>query len=157
MAKRYWLMKSEPKEFSIEDLAAQPDQTDHWDGVRNYQARNFMRDEMQVGDGVLFYHSRIKPAVVGTATVARTGYPDHTAWDPQSSHYDPKSSPENPIWFMVDLRFATRFKHPLALAELRRIPGLENMTLLRRGNRLSVMPVTAEEFHIIVEAAGETV
>lgn len=156
MAKRYWLMKSEPTEFSIEDLAAQPDQTDHWDGVRNYQARNFMRDEMQVGDGVLFYHSRTKPAVVGTATVVRAGYPDHTAWDPQSHHYDPKSTPENPIWFMVDIRFASRFKRPLPLAELRRIPGLENMTLLRRGNRLSVMPVTAKEFDIIVGAAGET-
>jgi predicted RNA-binding protein with PUA-like domain len=155
MAKRYWLMKSEPTEYSIDDLAAQPDQTDYWDGVRNYQARNFMRDEMQVGDGVLFYQSRIKPAVVGTATVARAGYPDHTAWDPRSSHYDPKSSPENPIWFMVDIRFAARFKRPLPLAELRRIPGLENMILLRRGNRLSVMPVTAEEFNIIVETAGE--
>ena len=156
MAKRYWQMKSEPTEFSIEDLASQPDQTDHWDGVRNYQARNFMRDEMQVGDGVLFYHSRTKPAVVGTATVVRAGYPDHTAWDPQSHHYDPKSTPENPIWFMVDIRFASRFKRPLPLAELRRIPGLENMTLLRRGNRLSVMPVTAKEFDIIVGAAGET-
>jgi predicted RNA-binding protein with PUA-like domain len=154
MAKRYWLFKSEPSEYAIEDLARQTDQTDHWDGVRNYQARNFIRDEMQVGDGVLFYHSRLKPAVVGTATVARAGYPDHTAWDPHSDHYDPRSTPQYPIWFMVDIRFASRFKRPLTLTELRRLPGLEHMTLLRRGNRLSVMPVSAQEFDIIV-AAGE--
>ena len=150
MTKRHWLFKSEPREYAIDDLAHQPDQTDHWDGVRNYQARNFMRDEMQVGDGVLFYHSGAKPAVVGTATVVRAGYPDHTARDPRSRHYDPRSTPQNPVWFMVDIRLATCFKRPLALAELRLIPGLAQMTLLRRGNRLSVMPVSAQEFAIIV-------
>ncbi len=156
MTQRHWLVKSEPTEYAIDDLARQPGQTDHWDGVRNYQARNFMRDEMQVGDGVLFYHSGSKPAVVGTAGVVRAGYPDHTAWDPGSKHYDPRSTPQNPVWFMVDIRLATRFKRPLPLAELRRIPGLAQMTLLRRGNRLSVMPVSAEEYAIIVAmgAAG---
>ncbi len=156
MTQRHWLVKSEPTEYAIDDLARQPGQTDHWDGVRNYQARNFMRDEMQVGDGVLFYHSGSKPAVVGTAAVVRAGYPDHTAWDPGSKHYDPRSTPQNPVWFMVDIRLATRFKRPLPLAELRRIPGLAQMTLLRRGNRLSVMPVSAEEYAIIVAmgAAG---
>ncbi len=154
MAKRYWLIKSEPTAYALDDLARQTDQTDHWDGVRNYQARNFLRDEMQVGDGILFYHSRFKPAVVGTATVARAGYPDHTAWDPHSDHYDPRSTPQNPIWFMVDIRFASRFKRPLPLSELRRIPGLAHMILLRRGNRLSVMPVSAQEFEIIVAAGA---
>jgi predicted RNA-binding protein with PUA-like domain len=156
MTQRHWLVKSEPTEYAIDDLARQPDQTDHWDGVRNFQARNFMRDQMQVGDGVLFYHSGSKPAVVGTAAVVRAGYPDHTAWDPRSKHFDVRSTPQNPVWFMVDIRLATRFKRPLPLAELRRIPGLAQMTLLRRGNRLSVMPVSAEEYAIIVAmgAAG---
>jgi predicted RNA-binding protein with PUA-like domain len=154
MTQRHWLVKSEPTEYAIDDLARQPDQTDHWDGVRNFQARNFMRDQMQVGDGVLFYHSGSKPAVVGTAAVVRAGYPDHTAWDPRSKHFDVRSTPQNPVWFMVDIRLATRFKRPLALAELRRIPGLAQMTLLRRGNRLSVMPVSAEEYAIIVAAGA---
>ena len=156
MGTRYWLMKTEPGEYSLEDLKRQKHQTDHWDGVRNYQARNFMRDDMQVGDGVLFYHSGKKPAVVGTARIVRAGYPDHTAWDPKSDHYDPKSTPENPIWFMVDIRFESEFKHPLPLKALRNVPGLEDMILLRRGNRLSVMPVTPQEYARIVELAGET-
>ncbi|MCG6906594.1 MAG: EVE domain-containing protein [Desulfobacteraceae bacterium] len=154
MTQRHWLVKSEPTEYAIDDLARQPDQTDHWDGVRNFQARNFMRDQMQVGDGVLFYHSGSKPAVVGTAAVVRAGYPDHTAWDPRSKHFDVRSTPQNPVWFMVDIRLATRFKRPVPLAELRRIPELAQMTLLRRGNRLSVMPVSAEEYAIIVAAGA---
>jgi predicted RNA-binding protein with PUA-like domain len=153
---RYWLFKSEPDAWSWNQQIARGDAGEEWSGVRNYQARNFMRDEMQVGDGVLFYHSRLKPAVVGTATVARAGYPDHTAWDPRSDHYDPRSTPQNPIWYMVDIRFASRFRRPVTLAELRRLPGLEQMTLLRRGNRLSVMPVSAQEFAIIVAAGEET-
>ena len=156
MATRYWLMKSEPGEYSLEDLKQQKDQTDHWDGVRNYQARNFMRDDMQVGDGVLFYHSGKKPQVVGTARIVRPGYPDHTAWDPDSRHYDPKSSPENPIWFMVDIRFESEFKRPLPLKELRATPGLKDMILLRRGNRLSVMPVSPQDYALIVELADRT-
>lgn len=154
MTQRHWLVKSEPTEYAIDDLARQPDQTDHWDGVRNFQARNFMRDQMQVGDGVLFYHSGSKPAVVGTAAVVRAGYPDHTAWDPRSKHFDVRSTPQNPVWFMVDIRLATRFKRPVPLPELRRIPELAQMTLLRRGNRLSVMPVSAEEYAIIVAAGA---
>jgi predicted RNA-binding protein with PUA-like domain len=154
MTQRHWLVKSEPTEYAIDDLARQPDQTDHWDGVRNFQARNFMRDQMQVGDGVLFYHSGSKPAVVGTAAVVRAGYPDHTAWDPRSKHFDVRSTPQNPVWFLVDIRLATRFKRPVPLAELRRIPELAQMTLLRRGNRLSVMPVSAEEYAIIVAAGA---
>lgn len=154
MTQRHWLVKSEPTEYAIDDLARQPDQTDHWDGVRNFQARNFMRDQMQVGDGVLFYHSGSKPAVVGTAAVVRAGYPDHTAWDPRSKHFDARSTPQNPVWFMVDIRLATRFKRPVPLAELRRIPELAQMTLLRRGNRLSVMPVSAEEYAIITAAGA---
>jgi len=155
MATRYWLMKSEPGEYSLDDLKKEPDQTEHWDGVRNYQARNFMRDDMQVGDGVLFYHSGKKPEVVGTARVVRTGYPDHTAWDPDNSHFDPKSTPDNPIWFMVDVQFESEFKAPIPLKALRDVTALKDMILLRRGNRLSVMPVTKKEFDTIVKLGGK--
>ena len=151
MPTHYWLMKSEPGEYALEDLKKEEDRTDHWDGVRNYQARNFMRDRMQVGDGVLFYHSGKKPAVVGTARIVRAGYPDHTAWDPKSRHFDPKSTPENPIWFMVDIQFESEFKRPIPLKELREVAALADMLLLRRGNRLSVMPVTKKEFQTIVK------
>jgi predicted RNA-binding protein with PUA-like domain len=148
-------MKSEPGEYSLDDLKNEPDQTEHWDGVRNYQARNFMRDDMQVGDGVLFYHSGKKPEVVGTALVVRTGYPDHTAQDPENSHFDPKSTPENPIWYMVDVRFELEFKAPIPLKALRDVAALKDMILLRRGNRLSVMPVTKKEFETIVKLGGK--
>ena len=148
---KYWLMKSEPGEYSLDDLKNEPDQTEHWDGVRNYQARNFMRDDMQVGDGVLFYHSGKKPEVVGTARIVKTGYPDHTAWDPKNNHYDPKSTPETPIWYMVDIKFESEFKAPIPLKELREVSALKDMILLRRGNRLSVMPVTKKEFDTIVK------
>ena len=151
MSTRYWLMKSEPGEFSLTDLQDAPDQTDHWDGVRNYQARNFMRDEMQKGDRVLFYHSGKKPEVAGTARIVKAGYPDHTARDPQSGHYDPKSTPDKPIWYMVDIQFESAFANPIPLKELREIPALKDMILLRKGNRLSVMPVTQKEFDIIVK------
>ena len=149
MAKKYWLMKTEPKTFSITDLKSSPNQTTCWDGVRNYQARNFMRDEMQVGDRVLFYHSVVKPSVVGTAIVVTSGYPDHTAWETGSKHFDPRSTPEKPTWYMVDIRFETEFQNPIPLAKLRTTPGLENMQLLRKGMRLSIQPVTADEFNII--------
>jgi len=150
MGKKYWLMKSDADVYSIDDLAAMPGQTDCWDGVRNYQARNFMRDEMQIGDQILFYHSGKAPAVAGTARVVKAGYPDHTAWDPQSNHFDPKSSPEKPAWYMVDIALEHRFKRPIPLKELRSTIGLESMMLLRKGMRLSVQPVTAEEFEIVV-------
>ena len=150
MTENYWLMKSEPNAFSITDLKNSPGQTSCWDGVRNYQARNFMRDKMQIGDRVLFYHSVVKPSVAGTAIIVKAGYPDFTAWDPKSEYFAPKSTPENPIWYMVDIRFEMQFAEPISLAKLRTVPGLENMMLLRKGMRLSIQPVTAKEFDIIV-------
>jgi len=143
-------MKSEPNDFSIMDLINSPNQTVHWDGVRNYQARNFMRDKMRIKDFVLFYHSVVKPSVVGTARVVKAGYPDFTAWDPKSRHFDPKSTPENPTWYMVDIRFESQFAEPIPLARLRRVSGLKNMLLLRKGMRLSIQPVNKKEFDIIV-------
>ena len=153
MARRYWLFKSEPSAYSFDDLVA--DGVAEWDGIRNYQARNLLRDEVQEGDGVLFYHSNAKPmAVVGTATVVRNGYPDHTAWDPGSEHPDPKSTPEKPLWFMVDIKAEQRFAHPVTMEQLRRAPGLEQMTLLRQG-RLSVQPVAAEEWESVLDMGSK--
>jgi predicted RNA-binding protein with PUA-like domain len=156
MTRDHWLMKTEPREYAITDLENSPGGVDHWDGVRNYQARNFMRDDMQVGDPVLIYHSGRNPAVVGTAEIARSGYPDHTAWDPTSGHYDPRSTPENPVWFMVDVRFRSRFHSPLPLSALRQIEALADMMLLRRGMRLSIQPVTAREYTVILELARQS-
>lgn len=154
MARRYWLMKSEPDAFSLDDLRAAPGGVECWDGVRNYQARNFMRDEMKVGDGVLFYHSRVDPpGIVGLAEVAREGYPDHTAFDPDDPHYDPKSRPEAPRWYMVDVRFVRAFPRMVTLAELKATPGLEAMKVTQRGMRLSVQPVTPEEWEIVLRLA----
>ncbi len=150
MGKRHWLMKSDAEVYSIDDLAAMPGRTDCWDGVRNYQARNFMRDDMRVGDRVLFYHSGKNPAAAGTARVVKEGYPDHTAWDRHGDHHDPKSTPENPVWYMVDIALERRFDRPVPLKELRAEPGLENMLLLKKGMRLSVQPITPEEFEMIV-------
>ncbi|EFK96414.1 hypothetical protein LDC_1561 [sediment metagenome] len=150
-------MKTDPEVFSIEDLKNSPDQTTRWDGVRNYQARNFMRDEMRVGDRVLFYHSRTDPAVAGTASVVRSGYPDDTAWDPASKYYDPKSVPQNPIWYMVDIRLEKVFPYPIPLSRLRETPELEGMMLLRKGVRLSVQPVTREAFEIIMTLSEKNV
>ncbi len=146
---KYWLMKTEPGCFSIDDLAALPEQTTSWDGVRNFQARNFMRDDMRVADLVLFYHSVTNPGVVGIASVAREAYPDHTAFDPNDRHYDPRSTPDKPLWFMVDVRFVEKFATPIALGVLRGIKGLERMEVLKKGSRLSVMPVREDEFVII--------
>jgi predicted RNA-binding protein with PUA-like domain len=149
-ATQYWLMKTEPESFSIHDLAKCPRKTTFWDGVRNYQARNFMR-AMKKGNEVLFYHSSADPpAVVGTATIVGEAYPDHTAWDPDNHHFDPKASPTNPIWDMVDIRLAEIFPAPLPLEELRRVPALAKMELLRRGSRLSVQPVTKDEFEAVL-------
>ncbi len=150
---KYWLMKTEPGCFSIDDLAAAPNQTSSWDGVRNFQARNFMRDEMSEGDLVLFYHSVMNPGVVGIAKVVRESYPDHTAWNLDDGHYDPRSTPEKPLWFMVDVQFVEKFSHPLALGALRGIKGLEKMELLKKGSRLSVMPLTENEFALIYDLA----
>lgn len=152
---KYWLMKSEPDCFSLEDLINAPDQTTPWDGVRNYQARNLMRDEMKTGDKVLFYHSGKNAAVVGLAEVVREAYPDFTSWDPENSHFDNKSTPESPRWFMVDVKFLEQFAQPVPLTYLKTVSGLEGMALLRKGNRLSVQPVTEEEFAIITKLAGK--
>jgi predicted RNA-binding protein with PUA-like domain len=155
----HWLMKSEPDAFGIDDLAARPDQTEPWDGVRNYQARNMMRDEMQPGDQVFFYHSNCKvPGIVGVAEVACAGYPDHTAFDPQAKYYDPKSDPDNPRWYMVDVRYVRHLKRTIPLTELKQYADgpLAELPLVRRGNRLSIMPVTPAQWDFILglEDAG---
>lgn len=149
-ARRYWLVKSEPDVYSFADLRASENQTTCWNGVRNYQARNFLRDGMQRGDLVLFYHSSTEPAaIVGVAEVVREAYPDHTALDLRDPHYDPKSKADSPTWMMVDLRAVEPLVHPLTLADLRGVQGLESMVLLQRGSRLSVQPVTAKEWAIV--------
>lgn len=151
---QYWLFKSEPECFSIQDLAASPDQTTYWDGVRNYQARNFLRDQIKLGDEVLYYHSNSEPNVVaGRAVVVREGYPDHTAWELGSDHFDPQASPANPVWQMVDIQLAEIFPQPISLESLRDVPALKDMELLRRGSRLSVQPVRKSEFDAIVKLA----
>ncbi len=148
-AKRYWLMKSEPNAYSIDDL--QRDGVTYWDGVRNYQARNFMRDDMRIGDKVIFYHSNTKPpAAVGVAEIVRESYPDFTAFDPSELHFDPKSNEEKPIWFMVDIKFIEKFERAVPLQEMKENPKLRNMKLVQRGNRLSVMPMSKEEFNEVL-------
>jgi predicted RNA-binding protein with PUA-like domain len=150
----YWLFKSEPSSFSLDDLRNRPDATEHWDGVRNFQARNFLRDQIKVGDQVLFYHSNIaEPAVVGLAEVVREGYPDFTAFDPASKYFDPRSNPEKPTWFMVDVRFVRALPRPVTLAELKTVTELSEMALLNRS-RLSVQPVRKEEWDRIMKLAG---
>ena len=148
----YWLIKSEPEEFSIDDLKGAPGKKEHWDGVRNYQARNFMRDAMKPGDPVFFYHSNCDvPGIVGIAEVASTAYPDHTAFDPQDKHYDAASDPDNPRWMMVDIRYKRKLKRIISLAELKRHDEeLAGLALVRRGNRLSVMPVSEAHWQFIL-------
>lgn len=149
-------MKTEPESFSISNLAGCPRQTTCWDGVRNYQARNFMRS-MHKGDRVLFYHSSANPpAVMGTAAVVATAYPDPSAWRPGDQHFDPKASPDNPIWDMVDIRLEQIFDESLPLEQLRGVPALAKMELLRKGSRLSVQPVTPGEFEAILKLAGSS-
>jgi predicted RNA-binding protein with PUA-like domain len=150
---RYWLMKSEPDCFSIDHLAKEPKKTTCWSGVRNYQARNFMK-EMELGDRVFFYHSSAEPpSIVGVAEIVKTAYPDATALDPRDDHYDPKATPTKPIWEMVDIKFVRKFDVPLALGDLREVAALEKMELLRRGSRLSVQPVTAAEWKAVERLA----
>lgn len=152
--RRYWLVKSEPSVFSLQDLARAAEQTTCWDGVRNYQARNFMR-EMAVGDQVLFYHSNADPpSIVGTAEVVRTAYPDDTQFDKRSHHYDPASTAAAPRWDMVDIKYRETFKTSLSLDRLRQEPKLKGMVLLRKGSRLSVQPVTESEWAVVVRLAG---
>jgi predicted RNA-binding protein with PUA-like domain len=146
----YWLMKSEPEVFSIKDLEKAPGQTTHWDGVRNYQARNFMRDQMQVGDLLFFYHSNSNPpGIAGIAQIAKAGYPDHTAFDPENIHFDPKSKTDTPTWYMVDVKHVETFPSLLSLEMLKNMPELEDMVLLQKGSRLSVQPVTQKQWQII--------
>ncbi|MGQ4809507.1 hypothetical protein NKDENANG_02924 [Candidatus Entotheonellaceae bacterium PAL068K] len=148
-AKRYWLMKSEPNAYSITDLKR--DGATCWDGIRNYQARNFMRDDIRVGDGVLFYHSRVQPmGIYGVAEVVCEAYPDDTAFDPADPHYDPKSDPHNPTWMMVDIGYVGTFETPLTLTRLKQTPGLEKMMVIQPGSRLSVQPVSRAEWAIVM-------
>ena len=148
-APRYWLMKSEPDECSIDDALAAPDATVPWTGVRNYQARNFMRDDMRVGDGVLFYHSSCaEPGIAGIARVASGAKPDPTKFDPHSPYFDAKSQPDAPRWQLVDVQ-ALRKTRVLGLAEMRSVPELAEMQVLKRGNRLSITPVTPQEWQVI--------
>ncbi|MCY4643492.1 MAG: EVE domain-containing protein [Bacteriovoracales bacterium] len=152
MGKKYWLMKSEPGVFSIDDLKEKG--REPWDGVRNYQARNFMRDEMKIGDGVLFYHSACNPpGVAGLAEVSKEAFGDFTAWDADSPYYDPKSSPENPRWVMVEVKFVERFSKIISLDELKGRQELEGFRLLQRGNRLSILPVSPAQFRFIISLA----
>ena len=149
----YWLMKSEPDVFGIDHLMKMPKKTEHWDGVRNYQARNMMRDQMKKGDLVFFYHSNCKePGIVGIMQVVKEGYPDHTAFDPEAKYYDPKSNPGNPRWFMVDVKHKRKLKRNVSLRELKQYAEdeLAEMPLLRKGNRLSIMPLSKQQWEFIL-------
>lgn len=153
--RRFWLFKSEPDAFSFQDLLAAKDRRTFWNGVRNYQARNLLRDEIAVGDGVLFYHSNTKPlAVVGTCKVVRAGYPDHTAFDSASPYHDPDSDPQDPTWFMVDIEAVAAFPEPVTRERMLQEKGLADMMLLQRGARLSVQPVTQAQWQIVSRLAG---
>ena len=152
---KFWLIKSEPSEFSIDDLGKSKNQTVYWDGVRNYQARNFIRDEMKMGDKVLFYHSNAEPnAIVGICEVVREAYSDHTQFDPKHNHYDPKADKKNPTWFMVDIKLEKKFKKQVNLEVIKSNPKLSKMRLVQRGNRLSVMPVTKDEYEEILKMSN---
>ena len=149
----YWLMKSEPDTFSIDDLRSSPKKTTHWDGVRNFQARNFMRDAMQRGDEAFFYHSNCEePGIAGIVAIVKTGYPDHTAFDPSDKHYDAESDREAPRWYMVDVRFQRKLRRVITLAELRKHSNgaLAGLALLKRGNRLSITPVSAAHWKFVL-------
>ena len=153
----YWLMKTEPESYSIDDLAKEKKKTTFWSGVRNYQARNFMRDDMKKGDLVLFYHSNANPpSIVGVAEIVKESYPDFTSWDENDHHYDPKSTPENPRWFMVDIKLKKKFPEPLGRNELTGVSALSDMELMRKGSRLSVQPVKKKEFEAILKLASVT-
>ncbi len=148
---KHWLMKSEPDEFGIDDLEACPDGTEPWDGIRNYQARNFMRDDMTIGDRVFFYHSNCaEPGIVGLATIASDAYPDPTQFDPEDKHYDPKSDPDNPRWLLVDVKFERRLARTITLKELKARAELADFRLIQRGNRLSIMPVDEADWNFIL-------
>ena len=148
----YWLFKSEPDAFSIDDLKAMKGKQDHWDGIRNYQARNLMRDDMKKGDLGFFYHSSCKvPGIVGIVEVVREAYPDFTALDPESKYHDPKASADNPRWVMVDVKFKQKFDKVLTLEFLRTVDELSDMVLLRKGSRLSIQPVTEQQWMMVLD------
>jgi len=148
----YWLMKSEPDVFGIEHLKKMPNKTEHWDGVRNYQARNMMRDEMKQGDLVFFYHSNCtEPGIVGIMKVVREGYPDHTAFDPKEKYFDPKSDPDKPRWYMVDIKYQRKTKRLISLQELKDYRELDDCPLVRKGNRLSIMPLNKKQWDFILK------
>ena len=148
---KYWVMKSEPDTFGIDDLRGRPKKTEHWDGVRNYQARNMMRDDIKKGDLVFFYHSSCEvPGIVGIAKIVREAYPDPSAFDPDSKYYDPRSKPDNPAWLMVDVQFVRKFKRTISLTELKDRAELADFRLLQRGNRLSIMPATEAEWKTVL-------
>jgi predicted RNA-binding protein with PUA-like domain len=150
---KHWLMKSEPTTFGIDDLAKSPRKTTHWDGVRNFQARGFMRDQMSVGDLAFFYHSNCEePAIAGIVKIVKPGYPDHTAFDEKDKHYDADSDPKNPRWYMVDVQFQRKLTTPITLATLRKHSNgaLHGLALLQRGNRLSITPVSAAHWKFIL-------
>ncbi len=156
MKKKYWLMKSEPNVFSIDQLKKSPKQINCWDGVRNFQARNFMRDDMKKGDDILFYHSNCNPpGISGRATIVKEGYPDYTSWDENSKYYDKRSSEKNPIWYMVDIKFCEKFSNFIPLEILRKHQVLKNMIILKKGNRLSITPVTKKEFDFIIKLGNK--
>ena len=153
--RRYWLFKSEPNEYSIDDLAREKQKITYWDGVRNYQARNMLRDDIQVGDGVLFYYSRIEPmGIAGAMQVVRAGYPDHTALDPNDKHFDPKSTIEEPRWYMVDVQLVRRFPEFVTRDALKEASRTKGMMVLKRGSRLSIQPVTESEWNAVHQLAG---
>ncbi|NCP63483.1 MAG: EVE domain-containing protein [Paraglaciecola sp.] len=151
---QYWLFKTEPDAFGIDDLAARPHQTEHWDGIRNYQARNFLRDQVQLGDQVFIYHSSCKEAgIAGLAEIVRTAYPDHSQFDPESTYFDPKSEVQAPRWYMVDVKLKQKFNKVLLLSTIKSMPQLTELRLLKKGHRLSIMPVLPEEFLHLLQAA----
>lgn len=151
---QYWLMKSEPSVFSIDDLKARPRQTEHWDGVRNYQVRNMIRDDMRIGDRAFFYHSSCDvPGIVGIVELVSNGYPDKTSWDSTHKGYDAASTVAAPRWYMVDVRFVEKFARTITLNELREQVSLAEMPILRKGNRLSIIPVTPAQWQTIVQLA----
>jgi predicted RNA-binding protein with PUA-like domain len=155
MAKKYWLFKTDPADFSIEDLKKCKNQTTGWDGVRNYQARNFIRDEMKSGDDILFYYSQSDPnAVYGICTIVKDGYPDPSQFDKKDKHFFPDADPASPPWYSVDIKFVKEFKKPVTLSDIKASPKLKNMRLVQKGSRLSVMPVTKEEFDEVLKMAG---
>jgi predicted RNA-binding protein with PUA-like domain len=154
MSKKYWLLKSDPDSYGWDELEAESGKTTCWDGVRNYQARNLLRDEIKVGDDVLFYHSQTDKAVIGTARVVRRGYPDPTQFDRRQNGFDPAAAADNPRWYAVDIQATGKLKTPVTLSRMRGMNGLEEMVLLRKGSRLSVQPVTAGEWKVIVKEGG---